>query len=188
MPKPFLISRSCPPRAASLLPRRPLPPQRHRLRQANQTVLYTVHRASSKPHLTIFRAPTPHAGGFIIGKVSPHTFSSAIDLDIPGPPLVMQKPSKLTSNYEVYGNNINWRWERDGALTSNIRLVDRMGGGVLARFENATFSVTKQGTLTLSGTPMWDMLDAIIITGLAKIEHQKESSAQSSVAAASPGH
>lgn len=139
------------------------------------TVLYTVHRASSKPHLTIFRAPSASSGGFIIGQVSFHHFSSAIELDGPGPPLAMRKTSKMSSNYEVHANGINWRWERDKALTSNIRLVDNFGGGVLARFENASFSVKKQGTLSIMGSPTWDMLDAIIITGLAKVEYQRRS-------------
>lgn len=144
------------------------------------TVLYTVHRASSKPHLTIFRAPSASTGGFIIGQVSFHHFSSGIDLDRPGPPLAMRKTSKMSSNYEVHGNSINWRWERARALTSNIRLVDNFGGGVLARFENASFSVKKQGTLSILGRPTWDMLDAIIIAGLAKIEYQRRSSSAQS--------
>ncbi|KAF3401267.1 hypothetical protein DPV78_005975 [Talaromyces pinophilus] len=150
-----------------------------------QTVLYTVIRSSSKPQLTIFRAATPYAAGFMIGKVTLHTWSSAIDLEIPGPPLAMQKTSKLSSNYDVHGNNINWRWERDKALTSDIRLVDYTAGGLLARFENASFSVKKQGTLTVFGTPSWEIFDAIIITGLAKIEQQKETSTRNSVAASS---
>lgn len=144
-----------------------------------QTILYTVHRASSKPHLTIFRAPTPYGRGFIIAQVSFHHFSSAINLDVPAPvpPLAMRKTSKLSSNYEVHGRDINWRWERDGAMTSNIRLVDCVGGGVLARFENASFSTKKQGTLIVWGRPSWEVLDAIIITGLAKVEYQRRSSA-----------
>ncbi|KAJ5370418.1 uncharacterized protein N7496_006510 [Penicillium cataractarum] len=145
-----------------------------------RTVLYVVHRASSKPHLTIFRAPTPSSGGFIIGQVSFHHFSSAIELDVPQAPLSMQKTSKMSSNYEIHGKDLSWRWERDRALTSNIRLVDNLGGGVLARFENASFSVKKQGTLTLLRTPTWEMLDAIIITGLAKIEYQRRSNSSRS--------
>lgn len=62
-------------------------------------------------------------------------------------------------------------------MTSNIRLVDCLGGGVLARFENASFSTKKQGTLTVWGRPSWEVLDAIIITGLAKVEYQRRSAA-----------
>lgn len=133
-----------PAHATPQLSRRPLSPQRHGLRPTNHSlhghpliIQASTDNLSSRDH---------YAAGFMIGKVTLHTWSSAIDLEIPGPPLAMQKTSKLSSNYDVHGNNINWRWERDRALTSDIHLVDYTSGGVLARFENASFSVKRQGT------------------------------------------
>lgn len=139
-----------------------------------QTVLYIVYRTSSKPHLTICRAPTyNNTPEKMVGQVSFHHFSSDIDLNMVGGEVTMKKKGMLSSTYHVSGDGIRWRWERDGALTSNLKLVDEMGGkGVLATFENASWSVKKQGKLVVGvdGGREWDV---VVVTGLARVEGQR---------------
>lgn len=140
-----------------------------------QTVLYVVYRTSSKPHLTICRAPTHKTPERMVGQVSFHHFSSAIDLNMVDGPVTMKKQGMLSSTYNVSGEGIRWKWERDGALTSNLKLVDEMGGrGVLATFENASWSVKKQGKLLVRVEGGWEW-DVAVVTGLAKVEYQRRS-------------
>lgn len=138
-----------------------------------QTVLYIVYRTSSKPHLTICRAPTRNSPERMVGQVSFHHFSSDIDLNMVEVPVTMKKKGMLSSGYSVSGDGIRWRWERDGALTSNLKLVDEVGGrGVLATFENASWSVKKQGRLVVGVEGGWEW-DVVVVTGLARVEYQR---------------
>lgn len=85
----------------------------------------------------------------------------------------MKKKGMLSSGYSVSGDGIRWRWERDGALTSNLKLVDEVGGrGVLATFENASWSVKKQGRLVVGVEGGWEW-DVVVVTGLARVEYQR---------------
>ncbi|KAJ3481409.1 hypothetical protein NLG97_g7827 [Lecanicillium saksenae] len=139
-----------------------------------QTVLYRVYRTSSKPHLTVCRAPGPKNNEEMVGQISFHHFKSDVDLNVPGNPLSMKKAGFLSSDFEVHGDGIAWKWERDGAMTSNIKLT-AADGSCLAKFDNASWSRSKQGTLTVMGIPPTEMFDALIVTGLAKIEYQRRS-------------
>lgn len=142
-----------------------------------QTVIYRVYRTLSKPHLTICRSPGPNNNKEeLVGQVSFHHFKSDIDLNVPGDPsLFMKKASLLSSNFKVHGDGggIAWLWERDGALTSNLKLT-AADGSCLAKFDNASWSRSKQGTLTIvGGMATMEAFDALVVTGLAKIELQR---------------
>lgn len=152
------------------------------------TVLYRVYRTSSKPHLTVCRAPTPSSKEELVGQVSFHHFKSDIDLNVPGNPLSMKKVGLLSSDFEVHGAGIAWKWERDGALTSNLKLT-AADGSCLAKFDNASWSRSKQGTLTVMGEPPVELFDALVVTGLAKIELQRRanSARQGGIVAANAG-
>ncbi|KAJ6781113.1 hypothetical protein PWT90_00694 [Aphanocladium album] len=118
-----------------------------------QTVLYRVYRTSSKPHLTVCRAPGPKNNEEMVGQVSFYHFKSDVDLNVPGNPLSMSKAGFLSSDFELTAAD----------------------GSCLARFDNASWSRSKQGTLTVMGIPPTEMFDALIVTGLAKIEYQRRS-------------
>lgn len=140
-------------------------------------MIYRVYRTLSKPHLTICRSPGPNNNKEeLVGQVSFHHFKSDIDLNMPGDLLLfMKKASLQSSNFEVRdgGGCITWLWERDGALTSNLKLA-AADGSCLAKFDNASWSRSKQGTLTIMGSrATMEACDALIVTGLAKIELQR---------------
>ncbi|XWW96715.1 hypothetical protein V2A60_004694 [Cordyceps javanica] len=144
------------------------------------TVLYRVYRTSSKPHLTVCRVAGPKNNEEMVGQVSFHHFKSDIDLNVPGHhALCMKKAGLLSSNFEVRGDGIEWEWRRDGALTSNLKLK-AADGSCLAKFDNASWSRSKQGTLEVMGVPPTGMLDAVVITGLAKIELQRRANSSRS--------
>ena len=137
------------------------------------TVLYIAYRSSSAPHLTLCAA-TPGEKERLVGRVSFHHFKSKIDIDAVAAPLEMTKGRFLSSNVSVTGSGVHWKWERDGALTSNVKLIDEESGAELANFENASWSRSKQGTMTVNNwTPGWEVLDMIMLTGLAKVEYQR---------------
>lgn len=141
-----------------------------------QTVLYRVYRTSSKPHLTVCRAPGPKNHEEMVGQVSFHHFKSDIDLNVPGHHLLsMKKAGFMSSDFDVRGDGIAWTWERDGAMTSNLKLTAAADGGCLAKFDNASWSRSKQGTIAVMGIPPTEVFDALIVTGLAKIEYQRRS-------------
>ncbi|GIJ91179.1 hypothetical protein Asppvi_010144 [Aspergillus pseudoviridinutans] len=84
----------------------------------------------------------------------------------------MKKCGFLSSSYEVFFANTQWTWKRDGAMTSNLKLVDQRDQ-TLATFDNASWSLKKLGTLTIWGEPPLHVLDAIIVSGLGRIEYQR---------------
>ncbi|KAJ6442171.1 BSD domain-containing protein C22A12.14c [Purpureocillium lavendulum] len=158
------------------------------------TVLYVCYRTSSKPHLTICRAPSRDKPETMVGQVSFHHFKSDIDVRMPlNPGASMRKTGWISSAYEVtspaQGGEL-WTWERDGAMTSNLKLVDGRGA-ILATFDNASWSRKKQGTITVnSWMPAPAVLDVMIVTGMAKVEYQRRSQKahNGAVAAANSGH
>jgi hypothetical protein len=180
------------------------------------TTLYTVYRNSSKPHMSFYRTPNIHGSGpeYLIGTASFHHFASDIDVFMVDPnnnnhiTVDMKKENGLFTSsvysflpgaaaaaveqggrYGGYdGDGGRWRWERDGALTSNLKLIvnptGHNGNGVIARFENASWSLKKQGSLEvyLGGDGEMTMqkhqqhvLDLIMVTGLARVEYQRRS-------------
>lgn len=142
-----------------------------------QTVLYTVHRQSSKPHMSFYRSYTSSNGlesAFLIGTASFHHFSSKIDVEVANVDIGMKKEGLVSSTYSFYAGPQGdcWKWQRDGALTSNLKLVDSRGC-TIARFNNASWSIKKQGTFDIFG--MMDQLDLIMVSGLARVEYQRRS-------------
>ncbi|UNI22499.1 hypothetical protein JDV02_008384 [Purpureocillium takamizusanense] len=144
------------------------------------TVLYVCYRTSSKPHQTICRAATHDKPETMVGQVSFHHFKSDIDVRMPlNPGVAMRKTGWTSSAYEVTSPGAQegaaWTWKRDGAMTSNLKLVDARGA-VLAAFDNASWSLKKQGTLTVQDwMPPPALLDVMIVTGLARVEYQRRS-------------
>lgn len=65
------------------------------------------------------------------------------------------------------------RWEHEGAFTADLCCVTERGEWV-ARFDNAAWSVTKEGKLEIGDGGMErEMLDEVVVSGLAMIEHER---------------
>ncbi|GJN72109.1 hypothetical protein PLIIFM63780_005554 [Purpureocillium lilacinum] len=143
------------------------------------TVLYVCYRTSSKPHQTICRAATRDKPETMVGQVSFHHFKSDIDVHMPlNPGAAMRKTGWTSSACEVTSpaqDGAVWTWKRDGAMTSNLKLVDARGT-VLATFDNASWSLKKQGTITVhEWMPPAALLDVMIVTGMGRVEYQRRS-------------
>ncbi|GIK03796.1 hypothetical protein Aspvir_007870 [Aspergillus viridinutans] len=136
-----------------------------------QTRLYNVYRSSSKPHMAISR-PAPGIPEQIIGYASFHHFKSEIEVSLTAQDISMKICGFLSSSYNVILKDMQWTWKRDGAMTSNLRLVDQRDQS-LATFDNASWSIKKLGTLAIWGEPPLHVLDAIIVSGLGRIEYQR---------------
>ncbi|KAK5991757.1 hypothetical protein PT974_07791 [Cladobotryum mycophilum] len=147
------------------------------------TVLYTVHRKREGENTQVV----------VVGKVSFHRVSSAIDVDVPDKNLSMKKAGWPSSSYRVTGPDLAWKWEQDGIVTSSLRLVDeRRGAGngkVLARFEFASWSRKKQGSMSVYGEAVRgrDVLDRVVVSGLAMVEEQRRNGSAGAGAGAEAG-
>jgi hypothetical protein len=152
-----------------------------------QTVLYTVHRQTCKPHMSFYRSyPSPNGeSALFIGTASFHHFKSDINVEVANVDIGMKKKGFMSNTYSFSaGPQGRWKWERDGALTSNLKLVDSHGY-TIARFNNASWSVTKQGTFDILG--MMDQLDLIMVSGLARVEYQRRSASTRNCAVIASG-
>lgn len=137
------------------------------------TVLYTVHRNTFKPHMSIYRSGMNGAPETLIGVASFEHFGSDIDVVMGNISVGMKKEGLLSSTYSFSAGQLGrWEWKRDGALTSNLKLIDH-NGATIAHFENASWSLKKQGSFEIFG--MIQALDLIIVTGLARVEYQRRS-------------
>ncbi|KAH8692958.1 hypothetical protein BGW36DRAFT_385595 [Talaromyces proteolyticus] len=118
--------------------------------------------------------PSPNGElSVLIGTASFHHFSSGIDVEMANVDIGMKKEGLVSNTYSFSaGHQGRWQWQRDGALTSNLKLVDSRGY-IIARFNNASWSVKKQGTFDILG--MMDQLDLIMVSGLARVEYQRRS-------------
>lgn len=149
-----------------------------------RTVLYVVYRNSSKPHLTLCEASMKGESDRFIGQISYHHFKSKIDMHYARSPINMEKAGFMSSDFQVNGPGIQWAWERDGAMTSNLELVDEHGS-VMAQFESSTWSKDKLGKITIhKWPPAQDVLDIILLTGMAKIEYQRRDKKSTAAAVA----
>lgn len=65
------------------------------------------------------------------------------------------------------------KWKHEGAFTVNLCCVTERGEWV-ARFDNTTWSMKKEGKLEIvdRGMPK-GVLDEVVVSGLAMIEHER---------------
>ncbi|KAK3192661.1 hypothetical protein K4F52_001460 [Lecanicillium sp. MT-2017a] len=144
--------------------------QVHVVDTQSKATIYIADRSSSD--FTLTSSPVDHEKYRGVGRAQFHITSSKIDLETLTGDVAMSKAGMLTHDFKVTSPNVNWRWERDGAVGSGIKLTD--GGRELASFESKTFSRSTLGTFTIHNwPPPQDVLDLIVLTGLAKIEFNK---------------
>lgn len=96
------------------------------------------------------------------------TFSLQVKLNVHGQEILLRRESPLTRTYdfESPAAGVELRWEADGALTGDYKLVDPRET-VLARFRNKAFSYHEVGSFELVGELEERLKDEIVISGLA---------------------
>ncbi len=134
---------------------------------------YTATMAAKAPQVAIFCSPNSGstADESRVGQVTFPPCRSDIRVSLSnGKDVEMVKAGPLSSAYEIRSPGTMWTWEKDGALSNSLRLFVTKGRRNLANMEMAS-SVTgkKTGTLTILEDLPQHTVDAIVITGLARL-------------------
>lgn len=103
--------------------------------------------------------------------------------------ITMEKPGNFwstSSKFIVSSNAVNGIWDKQGYFGSNLNFTNNQNE-IIAVFESAAFSITKLGVIEVLGntSSSQDVIDTIIVTGLAAIQWQKRQSDKDTSAAAS---
>ncbi|EFZ03873.1 hypothetical protein X797_011137 [Metarhizium robertsii] len=137
-------------------------------------VLYRAEVQLSKPQLYIYRPLTEMFCDEIVALATFRRFSSAINIQIyDGEHLDMRRKNLLSSTHTLRVEGRRWSWRRDGILKGNLRLINVTSNRTIATFHKKTsWSGKMLGIFTVFGTHQSPVLDAVIVTGLAKLGYQ----------------
>lgn len=151
--------------------------------QARGETLYVCEGGRFKRDTTITRPGGRNHPAVMVGTYRFPSFSSDIDISVPGEPMAMERKGMWSDKHIVQSKRFRWQWEKDRAFSRDLNLVDQ-SGAVLAQFDNAAYSMSTAGTLTIR-TPISDHdMDCVVVTGLAKIEAQKRRARRAGAASA----
>ena len=153
------------------------------------TPVYAGRLQRSKPQVLVSRVADQAIGAQAIGQASFHKLSSDIDVQLNGQLANMHRKGGFSTAHEVSVAGLNWSWAKDGFMTNDLKLEDNNSGRIIARFQRAKWSRKKLGTIQILGTHPPHILDAIVITGLAKMElvRRRQRSGTAAAAGASAG-
>lgn len=150
---------------------------------SKSTAIYKGRIQRSKPQVFISRVSDQALAAQTVGEASFHKFSSDIDVQINGQPLSMSRKTVFSSEHELNGAGLDWSWSRDGLMTSDLKLVNKNSGRTLAIIRRETWSRKKLGTIEILEAQPAQILDAIVVTGLAKWELQRRKQRSGAAAA-----
>lgn len=144
------------------------------LDSGKRAVLYRAKIQPSKPELYILRPSAKMPCGEFVALATFRRFSSDVDIQIcHGQHLKMRRKSLLASVHTFSVAGIGWGWRRDGLITSDLRLIQFENKRTIATFQKASSCSGKMlGIFAVFGTHQPPTIDAIIVTGLAKLGHQ----------------
>ncbi|KAK3190579.1 hypothetical protein K4F52_003270 [Lecanicillium sp. MT-2017a] len=103
------------------------------------------------------------------GSMTVQSFSSAFFFDVGGTKLSMQRAGWLSGHFKVQGPGIDWVWESSPTSTSDCTLKGPQSEE-LARLESVAVSQEKLARFTISAILPPDMMDAVIVCGLGRLE------------------
>ncbi|PHH74654.1 hypothetical protein CDD80_2935 [Ophiocordyceps camponoti-rufipedis] len=142
---------------------------------STKTLLYNcVRKTFSRNDMTIHRGAGSSKEGSqddVVGRVSFHCWSSSIDVEMVAKgPVQMKTPSYWSGSHRFVCEGATWTWERDGGFWScDLRLLDEKGL-LVATLERPTWSYSRVGTIKIARKLSDEMLDLVVVTGLAKLE------------------
>jgi len=139
------------------------------------TRLYTVQNHfysafTSKPSMEISCGQTQQS----IGTADfGGAFTRRISLTVNGRALELSPVGLFSRSYTFPSSIGMLKWKHEGAFTVNLCCVTERGEWV-ARFDNTTWSMKKEGKLEIvdRGMPK-GVLDEVVVSGLAMIEHER---------------
>lgn len=144
------------------------------LNSSKRTVLYSVEVQPSKPQLYIFRPSATMPCDQLIAMATFRRFFSNIDIQMcNGEHLKLQRKNVLSSIHIFNVAGFVWGWRRDGVITGALKLINVASNRTIATFHQASsISGKTLGIFAVFGTYQAPVIDAIIVTGLAKLGHQ----------------
>jgi hypothetical protein len=103
------------------------------------------------------------------------TFFSNIDIQMGNSEHLKLRPKNLLSSTHIFKvTGFEWGWRRDGVTTGDLKLINAASNQTIATFQQACPSSVKMlGIFALFGTYQAPTVDAIIVTGLAKLGHRR---------------
>lgn len=138
-----------------------------------ETLLYRVAIHRSKPHITVSRASG--TGVVPVGTVTNHSWSSKMDVEISGCPLITMSSGFMSSRYPINLPHLKGEWSNKGPMSKDL-VFQTSQGKRMALFEHASWARTKKGKLHLTGDLSQAQLDALIVTSAARIDQQRRAS------------
>lgn len=140
-----------------------------------KTLLYRVDTAHSKPHITVSRAFERGSKSVIpIGTVTNHRWSSKMDVQISGCPLIIMESGFMSSRYPINLPQLKGEWSDKGPMSADL-VFQTSKGKRMALFEHSRWARNKEGKMHLEGGVSQAELDALIVTGVARIDEQRRS-------------
>lgn len=142
------------------------------------TLLYHVNRdleGKNKHKFELSRCPRNADGTYnkeVLARFAVYRFDAVIKLDSFEEEIAMKNVSTTSSKYDISSLKFHATWMKDGVFSSDMKLVDP-SGQVLAKYEVASFSKSKQGRIHIVDHLDEAIVDLIVITGVAKMEKQR---------------
>ncbi|OKP12885.1 hypothetical protein PENSUB_1617 [Penicillium subrubescens] len=144
----------------------------------NSTPLYTVKVCRETPQIQLMRrqdSHVPHSEDSTDSQSSLCTasfqkLSMEVTLSIHGSRVILRRPDTFSRTYGLESVSLpgtTLRWEADGALTGDFKLVNTRDCEVLCRFHNKVFSVAEVGSFEMIGTLSEELKNEIVVSGLA---------------------
>lgn len=141
--------------------------------------LFTVENRSgsltSAPLLSVLTVgPSPR----LIGTASFHKMSSDIELTVHGNAQTIKRHGVFSRPYAMqsFATGAQLQWKTEG-LTSDLKLTDVQTGTVLGKFNNASFSLKKQGSLEINAMGSAQLFEEILVSALGVVECRRRAAA-----------
>lgn len=163
----------------------------HILDTDKQTPLYRIDcnsggLFSSKPHMKIYSA----ASNALVGTVTFHSVSSDMELTIHNRPVELVSSGMFTSAHQFMSlaTHENFKWKSNGMFSGGDMLCLDNREQLVAKFESSNWAMKKEGKLELGAGVEGILMDELVVSGIAMVEHRRrKKNASSSAAAGSAG-
>lgn len=150
----------------------------------DKTVLYRADISHGRNgDISVYQSGTSTSADPRIGQALFTSLKSDIKIQSGGEMVKMKRKGLFSETHVLNGPGFSWAWEKKGLFSKDVRLLDGQGR-VLAEFDNAAFSTSNRGTLTIMGSMDSVTLCWIVVSALAKIEYTRRKAKKAAVAGA----
>ncbi|KAI9809270.1 MAG: hypothetical protein M1825_002561 [Sarcosagium campestre] len=153
----------------------------------NKTLLYTVDkRVWSRPQITLSRIDPDSPQKILVGTAAIHPYGTSVKIELAsGQKLLFSRSSAYSRVREVQTTRFGTKcWQAQNNWGANWKLLS--GKFVVATFVRKIFSFRKDGVLSVVAWIKPELLDQIVLTGLALMRQEQSNSGGSGVASVQP--